>query len=155
MRCSVRILAAMPRMVQNGAMRHLGAILALLVAVATGGCATPVVAPQQPNTVIIVPGLGGDGGDGGVYAQIVHGLRDAGSQDCLRIFNWGCSWALFPVTLSSSSLHHDTERKLAGQIMQWRKDHPGCRIVLIAHSAGAGVIVGRWADWMIPQSSAR
>jgi len=117
-------------------------IAGLLAVLAATGCATPVVAPQQPNTVIIVPGLGGDGGDGGVYAQIVHGLRDAGSQDCLRIFNWGCSWALFPVTLSSSALHHDTERKLAEQITQWRNDHPGCRIVLIGHSAGAGVVVG-------------
>lgn len=132
----------MPGVVQKRAMRHLGAILASLVAFAAAGCATPVVAPQQPNTVIIVPGLGGDGGDGGVYAQIVHGLRDAGSHDCLRIFNWGCGWLLFPVTLGDSGLHHDTERKLADQIMQWRKDHPGSRIVLIGHSAGAGVIAG-------------
>jgi len=118
------------------------AILAALLALAAAGCATPVIAPQQPNTVIVVPGLGGDGGD---YAQIVHALHDAGCQDRLCVFNWGCSWALFPITLASSGLHHDTERRLAALIIQWRKDHPGSRIALIGHSAGAGVIVGMLA----------
>lgn len=117
-------------------------ILAALLALASGGCATPVVAPLQPNTVIVVPGIGGDGG---VYAQVVHALREAGSQDRLCVFNWGCSWALFPITLWSTGLHHDTERRLAVQITQWQKDHPGCRIVLIGHSAGAGVILGMLA----------
>jgi pimeloyl-ACP methyl ester carboxylesterase len=126
-------------------MCRLGIIWTWAIALAAAGCATPVVAPQRPDTVIIVPGIGGDGGQGGVYAQIVHGLKDAGSPDCLRIFNWGCSWALFPVTLSSGSLHHDAEFKLAAQIIQWRKDHPGSRIALIGHSAGAGVVVGALA----------
>jgi len=117
-------------------------VVILLSLLAVAGCTTPVVNPQSVNTVIVVPGLGGDGGNGGVYAQIVHGLRDAGCNDRLQIFDWGCGWLLFPVTLSDSGLHHDTERKLAAKIIQWRKDHPGSRIVLIGHSAGAGVILG-------------
>jgi pimeloyl-ACP methyl ester carboxylesterase len=120
-------------------MPRFAAIPAALLAILAAGCATPVVAPRGPNTVIVVPGIGGDGG---VYAQVVHALQDAGSRDCLCVFNWGCSWALFPITLSSSGLHHDTERRLAQHVIQWRKDHPGSRIVLVGHSAGAGVIVG-------------
>jgi pimeloyl-ACP methyl ester carboxylesterase len=114
-------------------------ILAALLALAAAGCATPVIAPRQADMVIVVPGLGGDGGD---YAKVVHALHDAGCQDRLCVFNWGCSWALFPITLSCTGVHHDTERRLAAQVTQWRNDHPGCHIALIGHSAGAGVIVG-------------
>jgi len=89
--------------------------------------------------VIVVPGLGGDGD---VYAQVVRSLYDHGSDDCLRVFGWGYSWPLFWFTISSSTLHDFTERQLADQIAQWRMDHPHSHIVLIAHSAGAGVAVG-------------
>lgn len=110
------------------------AFLALLT-----GCATTVIAPQRPNTVIVLPGIGGDSP---VYTQVVRSLYDHGSDDCLRVFSWGYSWPLFWFTNSSEALHDFTEQQLADQIVQWRADHPHSQIVLIAHSAGAGVVVG-------------
>lgn len=103
------------------------------------GCATRVIAPQRPDTVIVLPGIGGDGD---VYAQVVRSLHDHGSDDCLRVYSWGYPWPLFWLTNSSSNLHDFAERQLADQIARWRMDHPHSRIVLIAHSAGAGVVVG-------------
>ena len=110
------------------------ALIALL-----SGCATSVIEPQRPDTVIVLPGIGGDSE---VYGQVVHSLHDYGNNDCLRVFGWGYSWPLFWFTMSSSTLHDYTERQLADQIVQWRKLHPHSQIVLIAHSAGAGVVVG-------------
>ena len=106
------------------------------------GCATPMISPQQPNTVIVVPGIGGDGP---VYGQILQSLHDHGSTDCLRVWDWGSSYPLFVISISSRTWHHISERHLADQIIRWRQDHPHSRIVLIAHSAGAGVALGALA----------
>jgi pimeloyl-ACP methyl ester carboxylesterase len=62
--------------------------------------------------------------------------------DCLRVCDWGSSWPVFFISISSRDWHQDAERRLSDQIERWRKDHPNSRIVLIAHSAGAGVAVG-------------
>jgi len=110
-----------------------------------GGCATPVISPKGANTVIVVPGIGGDGD---VYAQVVHSLHDHGSEDCLRVYDWGSSWFLFLRSIGSSQLHDSAEFRLAQQIIQWRTDHPHSRIALIGHSAGAGVVMG--AIWRLP-----
>lgn len=104
------------------------------------GCAsTPVVAPQQRDVVIVAPGVGGDGPD---YAKVVQALQQAGSPDCLRVMNWGYGWLLFPVNIADTSLHHRAEAQLAEDVRAWRQGHPGCRVALIGHSAGAGVVLG-------------
>jgi pimeloyl-ACP methyl ester carboxylesterase len=121
---------------------HLCGPFCLAFLILLTGCATQVIAPQRPNTVIVLPGIGGDGD---VYAQVVHSLYDYGSDDCLRVFGWGYSWPMFWFNMSSTPLHDVTERQLADQIVEWRKDHPHSHIVLIAHSAGAGVVVGALA----------
>ncbi len=111
----------------------------LLAAILTAGCVTKVVAPAEPNTVIVVPGIGGDGD---VYAQIVHSIHDHGSDDCLRVSDWGSSFPIFFISISSQTWHKNVERHLADQILLWHIDHPNFRIALIAHSAGAGVVAG-------------
>jgi pimeloyl-ACP methyl ester carboxylesterase len=108
-----------------------------------GGCATPTQNPGAYNTVIVVPGIGGDDED---YAGACNALHDAGNQDCLRVYNWGATWVFCLVALWSDGLHHHWERNLAAQITQWRHDHPQARIVIIGHSAGAGVVLGAIAD---------
>jgi len=115
----------------------------LLAAILTTGCATKVVSPAEPNTVIVVPGIGGDGD---VYAQVVRSLHDHGSDDCLRISDWGSSFPIFFISISSQTWHKNAERHLADQILQWRADHPNSRIALVAHSAGAGVVAGALAQ---------
>lgn len=103
------------------------------------GCATPPVHIDRPNTVIVVPGIGGDGG---VYAQIVHSLRDHGSPDCLEVSDWGSSYPIFFISISSQTWHDHAESDLCAKIESIRANHPGGRIALIAHSAGAGVVAG-------------
>jgi len=118
-------------------------ILFVLFASLTPGCATKTVSPEQPNTVIVIPGVGGDGG---ACAQVIRCLHDHGDTDCLRVSDWGSSYPIFFISISSHSWHESAERKLADQILQWRSDHPNSRIVLIAHSAGAGVAAGAVAQ---------
>jgi pimeloyl-ACP methyl ester carboxylesterase len=115
----------------------------LLAAILTAGCATKPISPAEPNTVIVVPGIGGDGD---VYAQIVRSLHDHGSDDCLRVSDWGSSFPIFFISISSQTWHKNVERHLADQILQWRANHPNSRIALIAHSAGAGVVAGAVAQ---------
>jgi pimeloyl-ACP methyl ester carboxylesterase len=106
------------------------------------GCATPTISSQRPDTVIVVPGIGGDGP---VYAQILDSLHDHGCDDSLRVWDWGSSYPLFMISISSQTWHDVSEEHLADQIIQWRKRHPHSRIALIGHSAGAGVVVGALA----------
>jgi hypothetical protein len=110
-----------------------------LFILAIGGCATPVYHPDAPNTVIVVPGVGGDGPS---IARVVHALDDEGDPDCLQVLEWGYHLPLFFINISDTGLHQRTEQRLALLITQWRRMHPGSRIVLIGHSAGCGVILG-------------
>jgi pimeloyl-ACP methyl ester carboxylesterase len=109
----------------------------------TASCATKIVSRAQPDTVIVVPGIGGDGD---VYAQIIRSLRDHGSDDCLCVSDWGSTFPVFFISISSQTWHKNAERHLADQILFWRADHPNSRIALIAHSAGAGVVAGALAQ---------
>ncbi|MDP9174208.1 MAG: alpha/beta hydrolase [Planctomycetota bacterium] len=104
-----------------------------------GGCSSPVIHPASPDTVIVVPGIGGDGPE---YGGVGKALRDAGSNDCLQVFEWGLHMPLFFITISDRGLHERTEKRLAELVTRWHADHPHARIVLIAHSAGAGVVLG-------------
>jgi pimeloyl-ACP methyl ester carboxylesterase len=106
------------------------------------GCATKVIHPEAQSTVIVVPGIGGDGPD---YAQVTHALRDAGDNDCLQVFEWGLHMPLFFITISDKGIHDRTEQRLLARVTAWRTEHPGSRIVLIGHSAGAGVVLGMLA----------
>jgi pimeloyl-ACP methyl ester carboxylesterase len=109
--------------------------LALLV----GGCAGPVISPQSNNTVILVPGIGGNDWN---YRQVCPALADGGCRDCLQTFDWSPGWELCFLALSWGDLHDSAEKHLAEIVIDWRSKHPGSRIVLIGHSAGAGVILG-------------
>jgi len=110
-----------------------------LTAIFAAGCATKTISSGQPNTVIVVPGIGGDGD---VYAKIVRSLHDHGSDDRLCVSDWGSSFPIFFISISSQTWHQNAEHHLADQILQWRADHPNSRLALIAHSAGAGVVAG-------------
>jgi pimeloyl-ACP methyl ester carboxylesterase len=114
-----------------------------MAAILIAGCATKVVSPAEPDTVIVVPGIGGDGD---AYARIVRSLHDHGSNDCLRVSDWGSSFPIFFISISSQSWHKNVEHDLADQILHWRADHPNARIALVAHSAGAGVVAGALAQ---------
>ena len=115
----------------------------VMAAILTAGCTTKAISTNRPNTVIVVPGIGGDGD---VYAQVVRSLHDHGNDDCLRVCDWGSSFPIFFISISSQTWHKNVERHLADQILQWRSDHPNSRIAVIAHSAGVGVVAGAVAQ---------
>ena len=65
---------------------------------------------------------------------VVRSLHDHGSDDCLRVSDWGSSFPVFFISISSQIWHKNVECHLADQILL-RSDHPNSRIALIAHSA--------------------
>jgi pimeloyl-ACP methyl ester carboxylesterase len=133
----VRLIERGNSLLSSVRLRLLPATVPLLTLL--GGCSTPDTHPQSPNLVLLLPGVGGDAS---VYAQAMDSLAAHHNTDHLRIQNWGYGWLLFLVTLNSNGLHEETERKVAEQIVQQRDRYPSSRIVLIGHSAGAGVVLG-------------
>jgi pimeloyl-ACP methyl ester carboxylesterase len=128
----------MRRMVQTPGMMGKIAWFGMFVGLLCGGCASKVIDPQGPDTVIIVPGLGGDGPD---YGAVGQALAKAGDPACMQVFNWGYGWVGVFVTIYDDPLHDQTEAKLDQLIATWRTAHPNCRVALIGHSAGCGVIL--------------
>lgn len=116
-------------------------LLLLLAATLPGGagCASGS-GPRDTGDVLFV--LPGAGGDGRWRRNIVNGLRDAGFDQRVEIVRWGAPLPLFMFNFQDTGIHERAEGKLAGRIEQWRQDHPGGRITLIGHSAGAGVVLG-------------
>jgi pimeloyl-ACP methyl ester carboxylesterase len=98
-----------------------------------------VISPHSRDTVIVVPGIGGDDSN---YDGVCTALQDGGDKDCLQVFNWGFGWGLFPINAGSQIEHYYAEKDFVSFLIKWRRDHIGGRIVLIGHSAGAGVILG-------------
>jgi pimeloyl-ACP methyl ester carboxylesterase len=87
------------------------------------------------RVVCFVPGVAGDVGYGGLKTAI----QDAGMAD-LREFAWGS--AVFLFNFQSTSIHEEAEKELAKCLAEWLRQKPDCRIDLVGHSAGGGVILG-------------
>lgn len=113
--------------------------LALLVA---GGCSsTPTVsldAPASGRIVCFVPGVAGDKGgfDGLKSALLEQGVAD------LRDYSWGAPGPLFVANFQDEAVHQKAEMGLAKHLGAWLKQRSDCRIDLVGHSAGCGVILG-------------
>jgi pimeloyl-ACP methyl ester carboxylesterase len=108
------------------------------------GCSTP---PQgsvdEPNAIFIIPGVGGDGG---VYTHLAHTLADNDPDAYVLVTDWGSSWPVFLISISSTSWHQNAEARLAKRIIEWESTHQDGHLALIAHSAGAGVAAGALAQ---------
>src|ERR1700683_2342633 len=100
-------------------------LCANLVFLGLAACSTPPVHTDRANTVIVVPGIGGDGP---VYAQILDSLREHGDRDCLRVCDWGSSYPIFFISISCKSWHEHVERDLAKKIETIRAAHSDARI---------------------------
>lgn len=96
----------------------------------------PDAAPASAHIVCFVPGVSGDLGG---YNSLKSALAETGATD-LREFRWGS--AIFVLNFQSASIHDTAERELAQQITDWLRQKPDCKIDLIGHSAGGGVILG-------------
>jgi pimeloyl-ACP methyl ester carboxylesterase len=121
------------------AVKTLSALLSLVLFL---GCASsfthPLTAPSTPRIVCFVPGVAGDAGG---YDGLKNALHESGAAD-LRVFTWGAPGPLFMLNFQSRSIHESAEKQLAARLTDWLGQKPGCRIDLIGHSAGCGVILG-------------
>lgn len=107
-----------------------------LVNLACASNTLPDAAPPSAHIVCVVPGVSGDLGG---YRGLLSALRETGAAD-LREFSWGS--AIFLLNFQSTSIHDTAEKELAARITEWLRQKPDCRIDLIGHSAGGGVILG-------------
>jgi pimeloyl-ACP methyl ester carboxylesterase len=96
----------------------------------------PDTAPPSAHIVCVVPGVSGDLGG---YNSLKSALAETGATD-LREFRWGS--AFFVLNFQSTSIHETAEKELAERITDWLRQKPDCKIDLIGHSAGGGVILG-------------
>jgi pimeloyl-ACP methyl ester carboxylesterase len=95
-----------------------------------------------PGTVILVPGVGGDGL---AYRNVVPALRACGDDRTVESFRWGAPGPAFFLNFSNAGIHGRAERALADRLATIRHERPGERLDLVAHSAGGGVVLGALA----------
>jgi pimeloyl-ACP methyl ester carboxylesterase len=118
-------------------------LLSALLGPWAAGCASTPVAglptearPFGDGTcVVYVTGIGGDARDA---RSVMTGLRAAGYEGHFRVHDWtGGQW---PLAALWNRRHQFREaRRLAGDVRRWRGEHPDTRVILLAHSGGAGV----------------
>ncbi|CAA9432113.1 MAG: hypothetical protein AVDCRST_MAG64-3574, partial [uncultured Phycisphaerae bacterium] len=96
------------------------------------------------DCVVYVTGIGGEGRDAD---RLAAGLRAAGFEGDFRIHDWtGTDPPL--VALWNAGRQRAESRRLAREIADLRRQPPGRRIAVVAHSGGAGVAV--WALEALP-----
>ena len=92
-----------------------------------------------PGMILFVPGASGDGS---WYKNIVPAIRDSSDQRTIKCIDWGAPKFAFVFNFNTPSIHEAAERKLADEIVCYRKAYPRDPLDIIAHSAGGGVALG-------------
>jgi len=126
--------------------------LAILIAAAVflTGCAAPASMPAPTNaapfgqsvTLIYAPGIGGYGHND---REWISGLRAGGYSGSTEVRNW--SGKLMPISaLWAHALHRAEARRMADRISQLHSESPTKPIVLVGHSAGAGLVIRALED---------
>jgi pimeloyl-ACP methyl ester carboxylesterase len=119
-----------------------------LVAILLAGCIGPFqmqrVTPVAPfghnDTLIYVPGIGGGGGAGFTDAAWLRGLRTGGYQGKAETIFW--TGGLEPVVaLWDHRRQRQQAQHIANRIRSLRAEAPTASIILVGHSAGAGLVV--------------
>jgi pimeloyl-ACP methyl ester carboxylesterase len=135
----------------NGSLRTARSVGAALIALLlAAGCA---VQPQTPRptsvapfgrnvTLIYVPGIGGFG-----YKDrgFVSGLKAGGYTGNAEVVDW--TGQLGPIAALWAHVRQKAEAlRIAGRILKLRSESPDSLIVVVGHSAGAGLAVGALED---------
>lgn len=125
-----------------------GLFLVVALAVALGGCswfggdrnakllATP--ARFDKGWVAVLPGIEGTGP---LNRGIRDGLYDGGVPTGIGIYDWTLGPVLAPLSQMWENRARTEANKLAFDIQQYHRTHPGRPIVLIGHSGGCAVAV--------------
>lgn len=99
----------------------------------------------EERFILHLPGIGGH-----MYAddQLVEGLRAGGFEGQIEIYDWTCGDPGVPA-LHARRRNLEEAQKIARRIVEEREGHPGERVEITAHSAGAGLAV--WALEKLPE----
>ena len=117
----------------------------VLIFVSLGGCAAPIsmqrVGPAEPfgqnATLIFVPGIGGGGTSDATWTR---GLRAGGYAGKVEFVDW--TGPLEPVAaLWDHRRHRQQSRRIAERIRTLQAAQASAPIILVGHSAGAGLVV--------------
>ena len=121
------------------------ALPAILIALLAVGCVSQPNTPMPANvtpfgrnvTLIYVPGIGGFGGND---QRWLKGLRAGGYEGKAEVRDW--TGRLGPISaLWAHARQRSEAHRIAGQLRKLRSQGRGAPVVLVAHSAGAGVAV--------------
>ena len=128
----------------GSAVRVVKAVMVIATSLFAAGCAAPPkmpmpsdVAPFGRNvTVIYVPGIGGYGHDDHGW---VNGLRAGGYSGKTEIWDW--TGKLGPISALWAHARQRIEaRRIANRVQKLRSESPAGPLVLVGHSAGAGLL---------------
>ena len=101
------------------------------------GCITHPPESGLAGIAFVVPGAGGDGPN---YNALRQELQRAGFG--VRTHRWGAPPMLFALNFSTEAIHKLAEAELADRIHAVPADQ---RVIVVGHSAGAGVAIGATA----------
>lgn len=105
------------------------------------GCGASTQSLDAPASGRIVCFVAGVAGDKGAFAGLKDALVEKGVTD-LRNFGWGVPGPLFIANFQDETVHNNAESDLARRIDRWLKERPDCKVDLVGHSAGCGVVLG-------------
>jgi pimeloyl-ACP methyl ester carboxylesterase len=109
----------------------------LLMALTLAGCGGRG-ALTSAHAILYVPGAAGNGAWNNGIRQALHEETNLP----VHTFTWGANFPFTMLNLQSRSIHNKAEAQLADAIAAWHQQHPAGRLILVAHSAGCGVVLG-------------
>ncbi len=108
------------------------------------GCANPAPGDPALGKMIYLPGVGGPEG---FDRAMVAGLQKGGIKAQTEVYDWTGSRKWLDA-LAAVERNHAEARKIAGQIADYARSHPGAPVYLVGMSGGAAVAV--WALEALP-----
>lgn len=134
-------------------MKHLFIIMICLAAAVLGGCSTSqeYVNPVslENGLVIVLPGIEGRSS---LNENICAGLKLGGVSWAVELYDWTYRYFSPFYNLRAEERNHRKAAELVAHIAQYQKAHPGCPVVLVAHSGGGAIAI--WAlEKMAPNVS--
>lgn len=126
-------------------------MMTIAIALFLGGCAAhpkiPMPSDVEPFgrnvTLIYVPGIGGYGHDDRSW---VNGLKAGGYSGKTEVWDW--TGKLEPISALWAHARHRAEaRRIAERVRTLRSESPAEPLVLVGHSAGAGLVVMALEDF--------
>jgi hypothetical protein len=110
------------------------------VALALHGSAAHADGPAgcRPGVVFVADG---SGNLHGAYDGLVQIVAECGLPLCVERVDWSHGKCRILADLHSHCHQRAKAHDLAGQVLAYRAAHPGCRVCLVGHSAGAAIVL--------------